>query len=111
MKFAIQIALLSVILAGCKKDKVGEEKPPVTPAVSKWALISGNYKVYDTLGAYMYDMSISHSKGQAEAGYKTDSLHFFNFDDNFNFSAVQGGGCSVNCLWIGSHDAVVGCAG
>jgi hypothetical protein len=106
MKFAIQMALLGIMLAGCKKAKVEKEKMPVTPPISKWALISGDYKVYDTAGVFLYDMSISHSKGQNTQGIIVDSLHFTNFDGNFNISASQSAGCPNYCTRVGSHTAI-----
>jgi len=41
--------------------------------------------VYDTLGNYMYDMSISHSQSIALSGYQpNDSLTITNFADTFD---------------------------
>jgi hypothetical protein len=43
----------------CRKDKVQE---PVIEEPTKWELISGDYKVYDTLGEYLYKMSINYER-------------------------------------------------
>lgn len=74
---------LFVVLA-CTKDKT--EMPCPVPEPTKWQLIAGDYKVYDTLGVFLYDMSISHI---ATNEFNNDSLKFENFDGEFNFTTKQ----------------------
>ena len=87
--FQYRIFLLATMVAGsflfggCKKDKVPIVKPI---ELTKWEKLSGNYKVYDTLGIYLYDMSIAHIYNNLN---NADSLYFQNLDDNFNFGRQQ----------------------
>jgi hypothetical protein len=83
MRKILYIGILTIIVA-CNKDKV--EMPCSEPEPTKWELISGNYKVYDTLGAYLYDMNIVHVPNLSE---ELDSLRFENFDGEFVFTAKQ----------------------
>ena len=72
-----------VLLVACKKDKV---VPPCLPEQTKWELVSGGYKVYDTLGAFLYDLNIVHIYNEQD---DIDSLRFENFDGEFSFTANQ----------------------
>ena len=45
MRLLLFIPLL--LLVSCKKDKVPEPEPPPEP--SKWEVIAGHYKVYDSM--------------------------------------------------------------
>ena len=93
----------SVLFGSCKKDKVPISEPT---ELTKWEKIAGNYKVFDTLGIYLYDMSISHSHNFSN---NTDSLYFENLDDNFDFSSLQlnfGSGVSEYFITIGPQDTI-----
>lgn len=96
--------LILLALTACKKDKTPEQES--TPVPTKWELIPGHYKVYDTLGNFIYEMDISHTIGSTIEGYRVDSLTFGNFDGNFNFTAAQNQ-CTTfpNCIRIGSLTA------
>ncbi len=83
-KTIILYFFISLGFLGCKKEKV--EMPCPEPLPTKWELISGDYKVYDTLGVYLYDMSISHI-GTNE--FNNDSLKFDSFDGEFTFTVRQ----------------------
>jgi hypothetical protein len=80
--------IVPLLIAGgrfsCRKDPAGNTPPP-----TKWQKISGSYKVYETTGMYLYDMSISHSDSLLPNGSTVDSLHFFNIG-GCNFSTSQG---------------------
>jgi len=80
---------LILLATACTKDKAPIPSTPVSSTPSKWELIPGNYKVYDTVGVFLYDMEIAHSVGTSMSGNSLDSLIFTNFDGNFNFSALQ----------------------
>ncbi len=101
---SILLLFLLGTAAACRKDKVPEPEPPPEP--SKWELIEGNYKVYDSLGAYLYDMQILHIPG--EEGQDIDSLRFDNFDGEFNFTIRQpvNSGNPDNYVFIGSIDTL-----
>jgi|SRR5690554_871902 len=82
----LYFGLLSVLLLACCKDKI---QKPIAEEPSKWEVISGDYKVYDTLGGYLYDMEIKHKRTELESGHIRDSLEFVNFDNNFTFTFNQ----------------------
>lgn len=96
----LSIALVAVsFLLSCKKDKT----EPI-PEPSKWELISGNYKVYDTLGVYLYDMNIVHVPNSDSS---IDSLRFENFDGNFTFTNKQTNAANFQeSISIGSQDTL-----
>ena len=75
-----------VCILSCKKDIVPLPTPVSVPEPTIIEKIVGNYKVFDTLGMFLYDMSISHS---SNSSIGQDSLIYNNFDGQFNFSAVQ----------------------
>ncbi|MFT5778158.1 MAG: hypothetical protein ACI837_001114 [Crocinitomicaceae bacterium] len=72
------------ILLACKKDKVPVQ---TDPGPTRWEIISGQYKVYDTLGNFLYDMNIVHVSD--DANEYSDSLRFENFDGEFTFTRFQ----------------------
>ncbi len=78
---------ISLLLVNCKKEKVPTPTTVNTPKPSKWEVIPGKYKVYDTLNNFLYEMEITHLTGKDSLGKTTDSLHFENFDGNFNITA------------------------
>ena len=75
--------VLILLTTGCKKDKVPE---PQVYEPTKWEKISGDYKVFDTNGIFLFDMSLNYTHYDQN---NTDSLHFSNFDGSFNFSSLQ----------------------
>ena len=92
--FAILLAVS--LLTACKKDKV----PTVTsPAIekSKFELIPGEYRMYDTLGNYLgYDLTISHWFGINNEGFRKDTFLFENFDGQFSFTELQSDANIIN---------------
>ena len=78
---------ISLLLLNCKKEKVPTPTTVDTPKPSKWEVIPGKYKVYDTLNNFLYEMEMTHLTGKDSIGKTTDSLHFENFDGNFNITA------------------------
>jgi len=80
--------LLFIIgLASYTKDKI---VPCPEPEPTKYELISGDYKVYDTLGGFLYDMNINYIQGPVDNGIPRDTIVFENFDGEFNFAQPQG---------------------
>lgn len=66
----LPLIVIFVIVSSCKKE------PENTFVHSKWDLIPGNYKVYDTSGTFLYDTKITYStKPDSQGGY----YRFFNF--------------------------------
>ena len=76
-----------LFLLGCTKDKVPVLPPPPEP--TKWEIIPGHYKVYDTTGIYLYEMDLIHKTGYNDYGFFQDSLTFSNFDGQFTFTSAQ----------------------
>jgi len=80
----LSVLAVLFILSSCKKDKV---PVPVVEEPSKGEVIAGQYKVYDTLGTYLYDMNIVHIPNVQEP--TVDSLRFENFDGEFDITQFQ----------------------
>lgn len=76
------MAIVGLTLFGCRKDPPLEV--PTVEAAADWEKFLGDYKVYDTLGVYLYDMSISHHSGINGFGVEVDSLLLSNFADTFD---------------------------
>ena len=82
MKSLISYFALSLfVLNSCTKDKVS-----LPPEPTKWEKIAGNYKVYDTLGMYLYDMELVHTYNVA---LNEDTLIYFNLHNQFNLFSRQ----------------------
>lgn len=84
----------------CSKDKVPK---PTIDEPTKWEKISGNYKVYDTLSNFLYEMSISHIHTNLN---NRDSLFFQNLNDNYNFGRQQPYSIAIynNFFQFGHHE-------
>jgi hypothetical protein len=88
----------------CVKDKT---PLPQIRTPEQWEKFIGDYRVYDTLGNFLYDMQIKHIfKGLNVYGIKRDSLVIKNFnqklDLKFEFQAML----ETNFLEIGVHHPV-----
>jgi hypothetical protein len=109
IKLQIKIYLFKTIVAGCCiLGSCAKDKVPILeiPEPTKWEKISGNYKVYDTNGVFLYEMSISHAHGNQN---NTDSLIFENLDDKFTFTKWQSpwGSKPKYYIVIGDHDPII----
>ncbi len=71
----------SVFLISCSKDKIPKIDSPQT---EQWMKYIGNYKVYDTLGTFLYDAEIIHFSSFNEFGVEVDSIVIQNFADKMN---------------------------
>lgn len=79
----LTILLLLLGIISCSKEK--EIMPEEQLEVNHWLKFVGNYKVYDTIGNFMYNMDIAHySVIHYPNGHKTDSLVITNFADTFD---------------------------
>ena len=76
----LSILTLLMIVFSCTKDKVPIEEP--LPIAER---ITGSYKVYDTLGVYLYSMSLTYKQ---RSDYK-DSLLIENIDNDFYYKESQ----------------------
>jgi len=105
----VLLGFASLLLFACKKDKVSKPLIPPPVMVSKWEKIPGHYKVYDTLGVFMYEMDILHSDTTLPDNTHIDSLHYIGFDGQFNFTAMQTSFSNwpVNNVRIGVHNPVI----
>lgn len=83
--FVLVLAGVTMLLA-CSKDKTSVTEPVV---LTKWDIIPGHYKVYDTTGVYLYEMDLVHKTGFNTFGLLEDSLVFQNFDGEFTFTSAQ----------------------
>lgn len=105
----IKIVVVTLVAAtficsmACTKEKVPLPPEPVEP--TKWEKIAGNYKVYDTLGNYLYEMGISHIHNDSN---NTDSLHFDNYGNLFNITCYQSpwSGIPEGYIEIGSKNPI-----
>lgn len=90
MRLTIVLISLSALFVACKK------KPQVEhPAPTKWELVPGHYKVYDSTGVFIYEMNIEYSSGTSELGYHIDSLHFDKLDNQFDLTIKQETFCNL----------------
>ncbi len=68
----------------------------------------GNYKVYDTIGNFMYNMSIvHHSTVVYETGPQMDTVILQNFADTFDLKYEFRRTIDDNMLDLGFHDSIV----
>jgi hypothetical protein len=72
------------LVVSCTKDKTPQ--PPIPEEPTKWDKIAGNYKVYDTLGSYLYEMEIIHTYNDV---FKIDTLIYLNLNNQFNLFSRQ----------------------
>ena len=84
---AIPFLSISALLASCKAEKVKPTELVKEP--SKFELIPGRYKIYDTIGTYLYEMEIKHKTGINSNGIEIDSFAFFNMDNKYQYTVYQ----------------------
>jgi hypothetical protein len=96
---------LLTALASCRKDPPVPD-PPDPPFV--WERFIGDYKVYDSTGFYIYDMSILHDTSwRLTPDYQwIDSLKITNFNGRIDvkFRFLQG--TDPNYLSLGIHHPI-----
>jgi hypothetical protein len=88
----------------CTKDKT-----PVPPVYlpEQWEKFIGDYKVYDTVGNYLYDFNIKHTfKGLNIYGIERDSLVIENFNQKLDLRFEFQEMLEANFLEIGVHHPV-----
>jgi len=106
IQWIVPIIISAILLVACKKDKV--PLPIPVPEPTKWEKISGHYKVYDTTGAFLYEMDIMHSDTTLSDNTHIDSLLYINFDGQYSFSSQQSNFTNYpNMIQIGVHNPVI----
>jgi len=81
-KGIVACLFLAVLIAGCRKEEEKIPEPPV-PVDGRDRFV-GNYQVFDTLGVYSHDMTISKFSNGGR-----DSLLISNYADTFNLSILH----------------------
>lgn len=82
--------LLSLTLTACKKKIVRQSYTTLDLRIDNYNKIKGDYRVFDSTGNYLYELSIKHIFSQySEYGFH-DTLAFEGFDGQFNFKRFQG---------------------
>ena len=99
----ISLSLITLIYA-CKKDTV--PSPVELPDKSLFEKVEGDYKVYDTLGGYLYEMSIRYWHSETSEGYHRDTLFFENFDNTFDFKTHQTSWSNQNQIKIQAYSVL-----
>jgi hypothetical protein len=98
--------LLIIFLLSCSKKELISTESLIIP--EQWEKFIGNYRVYDTIGSYMFDINISHYIGiSATSGNPLDSMLIQNFADTFDLRFQFSNSPLGNYLNIGFNDSVV----
>ncbi|MGB1041574.1 MAG: hypothetical protein ACPGVD_11925, partial [Flavobacteriales bacterium] len=95
--------LISGIFA-CKKDE-----PPINcdvESIPTWQRFEGEYKVYDTVGNFLYEMEITHFTGINNSGNEVDSFLIENFIDTFDFKVHYSLKSNLNFFDYGVNDSI-----
>lgn len=82
------ISLFVLLIFSCKKKLINHVDLNILEP-SRWEIIPGKYKVFDTLGGYLYDMEIIYKAGDSIGNSFRDSLQFINMDGQYNFTYRQ----------------------
>ena len=97
-----KLTVVGVLLLLARKKEVSTLTPEL---LTRWDKIEGSYKVYDTLGEFLYDMNIVHVPHPENE--TIDSLRFENFDGEFTFTNIQTNASNfTTSVSIGGHDTL-----
>jgi hypothetical protein len=103
MKLFTIVTTVLLLLSACNK-KNSHQEPPVQ---AKWLKMSGNYKVYDSLGVYVYDLHVNHYL----KGYVDDQvvnyMQLGNLDGDFDFIVQQTKTENPNVLFINAPNSAM----
>lgn len=104
---SIIIILLAVIFfQSCKKEVVN-----LTNSTTKeelWVKFLGDYKVYDTLGVFLYNMKISFKEFQYADSSFGKGLLITNFDNNFDLHFLYSNQSPDDFIPIPFFDSIKG---
>ncbi len=103
-KFVPILLILVFASIGCKKEKSNEPCNPAEP--EQWEKFIGDYRVYDTVGTYLYNMDIDHFSGFNTFGVEVDSIRIQNFADTFDLEFEFSFNLNKEYLQIGVHHPV-----
>lgn len=104
MKLLFVLLSLIPLVTSCKKKQQSEP----TPILTKWDMVPGHYKVYDSTGVFIYEMEIIHTSGINEYGGTNDTLQFIDFDGQFNLTIGQSNFSNFpDMVSTGSQTAIV----
>jgi len=90
----------------CRKDCALPPTNPVT-VEQDWEKFLGNYAVYDTLGNFMYQMSIVHFSEINDFGVEVDSILITNFADTLDLATKFKFKTDDRILDIGVHHPII----
>ena len=91
----------------CSKEKE-DPAPILVPQPEQYERFIGDYKVYDTLGSFIYDMSIVHVfSGNNIYQNLVDSVVIENFADTFDIRYEFRRKIDKNDFDFGFHDSIV----
>jgi len=106
MKQTLIIVLILFLLSCSKEKELIPNEPPIAP--EQWEKFAGNYKIYDTLGVYLYDLDMIHYfSGKNVYGNDVDSLILQNFADTFDVKYEFRNFTEPNNFDFGFHDSIV----
>jgi hypothetical protein len=106
VKKVFYILFSSIFIFGCSKKE--EELPTPITEPEQWERFAGDYKVYDILGNFLYDMSLVHFySGNNIYQNDVDSVIIQNFADTFDLKYEFRRTIDKNLLDIGFHDSIV----
>jgi len=100
--------LLLVIVFSCSKKEIIPSYTPPPPTPEQYERFIGEYKVYDTLSNFIYDMNIVHYfSGNNIYGNSVDSVILLNFADTFDVKYEFIKIIDKDYLEIGIFDSIV----
>lgn len=104
MKFLYYISFFILcLLFSCSKDKV---PIPIATPDKPWEKFEGKYKVYDTMGNYLFDSEIINHEIYNSSGVLIDTIKILNFANSFDLQFKFIKTTSNNYLNFGFHDPI-----
>ena len=98
--FWFALVAVGTALWGCHRDE-GVDSDPPAQVLDERDLFVGTYRIYDALGIYMYDMSISKFGSNGR-----DSLLIQNYADTFDIRVLHERYWTNKCLRVFSNPAI-----
>ena len=103
-----RLIILFLVIHAFSCSKKEEELPTPITEPEQWERFAGDYKVYDTLGNFLYDMSLIHffSGNNIYQNY-ADSVIIQNFADTFDLKYEFIETIDKRMFDFGFHDSIV----
>jgi len=92
------------VLFSCTKDKV--PTPPISPE-KPWEKFVGHYKVYDTLGNYLYNSEIEYFTKINSSGFNTDNIRILNLMNKMDYEFIFIPDTNPNILDLKVNDSII----